>query len=166
MLGGVSALQLEWSLGMYKHGHKLVGDGTAKCKLLIALITESQFADDAGLYATSEENFVTVAWSFVNVASNWGLTVSLVKTKGMKIRNQPSFVGGVPLCYQLELGIGSTISNDGEVDSDIDVNIRIAKTANALECLKKSIFTNHHLAMYLLKLNVLFISTCIGHLTV
>ena len=44
----------------YKHGCKLVGDITAKSKLLLGFITESQFADDAALYATSEENFVTV----------------------------------------------------------------------------------------------------------
>ena len=34
------------------------------------MITESQFADDAALYATSEQNFQTVAQSFVGVASS------------------------------------------------------------------------------------------------
>ena len=57
--------------------HKLVEDRAAESKLLIDLITEIQFADAAALYATSEENFVTVAQSFMNVASGYGLTVSL-----------------------------------------------------------------------------------------
>ena len=71
-----------WSVWFrYKYGHKLVEDRAAKSKLLIDLITEIQFADAAALYATSEENFVTVAQSFMNVASGWVLTVSLVKTK-------------------------------------------------------------------------------------
>ena len=34
----------------YKHGRKLIGDRTAKSQLLLAIITESQFADDAALY--------------------------------------------------------------------------------------------------------------------
>ena len=35
-----------------------------------------------------KKSFVTVAQSFVEVASSWSLTVSLVKTKGMKIGNE------------------------------------------------------------------------------
>ena len=54
----------------YRHGHKLIGDRTAKSWLLLDIITESQFADDATLYATSEENFIAVAQSFVDVASS------------------------------------------------------------------------------------------------
>ena len=39
----------------YKYGCKLVGDRTVKSRLLLDMITESQFADDAALYATSEQ---------------------------------------------------------------------------------------------------------------
>ena len=53
----------------YKHCRKLVGDRTAKSQLLLDIITKSQFADDAALYATSEENFKTVTRSFVDEAS-------------------------------------------------------------------------------------------------
>ena len=52
----------------YKHGHKLIGDRTAKSWLLLDIITESQFANATALYATSEVNFVAVAQSFVGVA--------------------------------------------------------------------------------------------------
>ena len=133
----------------YKLGHKLVGDRTRKSQLLLDVITESQFADAAALYATSEVSFATVTQSFVNVASGWGLTVSLVKTKGMKIGDEPSFVDGMALHDQLvEMAkefpyLGSIMSNDGEVDGD--VKIGIAKAAKAFGCLKKPIFTNHHL---------------------
>ena len=56
-------------------------------QLLLDFITESQVADDAALDANSEENFVTMAQSFVGVASSWGLTVTLAKTEGMQIGN-------------------------------------------------------------------------------
>ena len=38
---------------LYKHGWKLVGDCTAKSRLSEMRVTESQFADDVALYATS-----------------------------------------------------------------------------------------------------------------
>ena len=63
----------------YKLSRKLVGDRTKKSQLLLDVITESQFADDAALYATSEESSVIVTQSFADVAS-WCLTVCLVKT--------------------------------------------------------------------------------------
>ena len=41
----------------YKHGRKLVGDRTAKSRLNWIKITESQFVDDAAIYATSRGAF-------------------------------------------------------------------------------------------------------------
>ena len=35
---------------LYKHGSKLVGDRTATARLSEVTVTETQFADDAGLY--------------------------------------------------------------------------------------------------------------------
>ena len=70
----------------------MVGD-IHNCKVPAAayyFIAESQFA---ALYVTSEEYFVLVARSFVDVASSWGL---IVKTKGMKMEDESSFVNGVP----------------------------------------------------------------------
>ena len=120
----------------YKLSHKLVGDRTKKSQLLLDVITESQFADDAALYATSEENSVTVTQSFADVANSWGLTVCLVKTKGMKIGDEPSFVDGVLVHGQLV---------------EMVREIRIAKAAKAFGCLieeiNKPIFNNHHLSV-------------------
>ena len=135
----------------YKYGRKLGGDRTVKPRLLLDMITESQFADGATLYATSEQNFQTVAQSFVSVASSWGLTVSLLKTKGMTISNESSFVDGVPVCDQsVEMVkefpyLGSAITSDGEIDAD--VNTRIAKAANVFGCLKRAIYTNQELPL-------------------
>ena len=87
----------------------------------------------------------------MDVASSWGLTVSLVKTKGMKTGDEPSFVDGVPVHDQLVEMVkefpylGSTICNDGEVDND--VKIKTAKPANAFGCLNKPIFTNDHVSV-------------------
>lgn len=109
------------------------------CKVLATayyFIAESQFA---AVYVTSEEYFVLVARSFVDVALSFGLAV---KTKGMKMEDESSFVNGVPVCNQ-SVGmmkefhyLGNTIFNDDWVD--IDVKIRIAKVTSAFSCLKKS----------------------------
>ena len=86
--------------------------------------------------------------SFVDVASIWGVTVRLHRTKRMTINAEPGFVDGVPMSVEIVKKfpyLGSTISDDGEVDCD--VKIRIAKAARAFSCLKKSIFTNPHLSV-------------------
>ena len=63
----------------------MVGDCTAKSRLSEMRVTESQFADDVALYATSRDSFESVAADFVKVAGEWGLTVSTEKTKGMVV---------------------------------------------------------------------------------
>ena len=51
--------------------------------MLPSCVTESKFADDAVLYASPRDGLEAVASSFVCVARGWGLTVSLVKSKGI-----------------------------------------------------------------------------------
>ena len=51
-----SKCSVAWVEFRYKYGHKLVGDRTIKSRLLLDIITESQFADDAALYATEFPN--------------------------------------------------------------------------------------------------------------
>ena len=41
----------------FRHGRKLVGDRTAKSRLSTTRVTESQFADDAAVYAATREAF-------------------------------------------------------------------------------------------------------------
>ena len=71
----------------YRIGRKLVGDRTAKSKLDRVKITELQFADDAALLTPTRAAFVSATKSFADVASEWGMTVSASKTKGMRIGN-------------------------------------------------------------------------------
>ena len=42
-------------------------------------VTESKFADNVAVYATTREAFEQAAGEFVNTAAKWGLTVSLEK---------------------------------------------------------------------------------------
>ena len=72
----------------HKHGCKIISDRIAKFRLLLDF---TQFTDDTTLYATTMKDFVTMTEFFANIVSSWGLTVSLVKSKGIKIGNEPSF---------------------------------------------------------------------------
>ena len=45
---------------LYQHGRKLVGDRTAKSRLLKVHVTESQFADDLAMYTVTRAAFVSV----------------------------------------------------------------------------------------------------------
>ena len=42
---------------LYEHGRKLVSNRTAKSRLEVVRVTETQFADDAALYAPSHDAF-------------------------------------------------------------------------------------------------------------
>ena len=70
---------------LFKHGRKLVGDRTAKSKLEVVRETETQFADDVALHFSSRSDFEIVAKIFVDMAKQWGLTVSTQKTKGIVV---------------------------------------------------------------------------------
>ena len=138
---------------LYKHGKKLVGDRTAKSRLNEVRVTESQFADDAALYTTSRDSFEYAAAEFVKVASEWRLTVSTGKTKGMVIGNNvdDSDVRPVPVeggsfdILDHFTYLGADISRDGEITSE--VNCRIAKAARAFGCLKRPILQNKNLTV-------------------
>ena len=113
----------------YSHGHRLVGDHTAKCHLELSCITESTFADDAALYASTREGFEEVAFSFVRVARGWGLTVSLIKPKGMVAGIGADTLvlapitaegGEVGLVEQFQY-LGNIISNDGKLYVELSV---------------------------------------------
>ena len=51
--------------------HKLVGDHASKSRLLFFNVSESMFADDAALYASSLEGFEAVSFSFIAVTKGW-----------------------------------------------------------------------------------------------
>ena len=136
----------------FKHGRKLVGDRTAKSRLSVAKLTESQFADDTATYATTRDTFEHSAKEFLDSARDRGMTVSIEKTKGMVAGNTTG--ESVAEVVETENGpiqivdnvpyLGSTISSDGEITSE--VSSRIAKASRAFGCLRKPIFQNSNLS--------------------
>ena len=134
----------------YLHGRKLVGDRSAKSRLLPSYVTESKFADDAALYASSRDGLEAVASSFVCVARGWGLTVSLVKSKGMvagigadtSVLAPISVEGGVMELVESFQYLGSIISSDGNLYEELSG--RLAKTAKMFGCLRQSILLISH----------------------
>ena len=75
---------------LFRRGRKLVSDRTAKSRLCVVRVTESEFADDVALYTSSRDCLESVAKKFVERASKWGLSVSIEKTKGMAVRERLS----------------------------------------------------------------------------
>ena len=157
----ISAVVANWQIEspeagvavLYKHGRNLVGDRTAKARLSEVKVTETQFADDATLYTPSRQSFETSTASFVKVASEWGLTVSTEKTKGMVVgegldEHNTSSVqveGGTVEVVSHFTYLGFNISKDGEVTVEIDC--RIAKASRAFGCLRKPIFQDRNLSI-------------------
>ena len=68
---------------LFRHGRKLVGDRTVKSRLNVMKITESQLADDVALYTKTRHALEQAFRKFEGNASEWGLTVSIEKTKGI-----------------------------------------------------------------------------------
>ena len=136
----------------YRIGRRLVGDRTAKARLQTVTVTESQFADDVAVYATTREALNQATASFVRVAADWGLTVSLVKSKVLVAGNHLEPTDTMPI--QLDGGLidvvdnftylGSNITEDGELQNEVAV--RIGKASRAFGCLQKSIFQNKRLS--------------------
>ena len=129
-------------------GRKLVWDRTAKTRLQVARIFESKFADDVALYATTMEALEGVAKEFVKTAVDWGLTVSLEKTKLLTMGSQLKPEDVLPV--HLNAGeiatvddfmyFGSNISRDGEVKGEVAV--RLGKASRAFGCLRSAVLQN------------------------
>ena len=134
-------------------GRKLVGDRTAKSRLAVVKVTESQFADDLALYASTREKLERVTAGFVRMTSRWGLTVNVSKTKGMAFGDGLSAADIAPL--QTDSGeiemvnnftyLGSVVSSDGEILEDI--RCRLAKASRVFGCLQHSVFANDALSV-------------------
>ena len=135
---------------LFKHGRRLVGDRTAKSRLERVKVTESQFADDLALYATSRAVFESAGQGFALEAKRFGLTASLPKTKGMAMGAGISSVDVSPLSVEDGLGeiemvseftyLGSCLCDDGEVTNE--VACRIARASKAFGSLREAIFMN------------------------
>ena len=117
-----------------------------KAELQKVKITESKFADDVALFATTREVLKQVAAELVKTAAEWGLTVSLEKTKLPTVGRQLKPEGSLPVKLN-EGGIGtvddftylgSNITRDGEVRNE--VAMRLGKASRAFGGLRSAIF--------------------------
>ena len=116
-------------------------------------MTESQFADDVALYCSSRQDFEAITKSFVETARDWGLSVSLDKTKGMAFGRdaysdnamEPVQVdGGVIKMVNKFVYLGSCVSEDSELSEE--VSNRIGKVSKAFGCLRQPIFRNQQMS--------------------
>ena len=129
---------------------KLVGERTAKSRLSEMRVTETQFADDAELYATTSGALESAAAGYDEVADNFGLLLSVEKTKEIVVGNEMDVASvqvkgcNLDIVDQFQYQ-GSNISRDGEVAVEIDR--RIAKASQAFGCLRKTIFLDKNLSI-------------------
>ena len=137
----------------FRHGRKLVGDRTAKSRLSTVKIFESQFADDTAIYTTSRDAIVSAMTEITRTARDWGMTVSVEKTKGMAVGCNVTDADVTPL--QIENGsvemvdtfqyLGSCIDASGDMKNEI--SNRIAKASRAFGSLRKPIFQDKNLSI-------------------
>ena len=138
---------------MFTHGRKPVEDRTVKSRLGVVRVSETQFADDVTLYASSRTEFEMVTRKFVEVASKWGLTVGTQKTKGIVTGEGSSDrdLGSVQVdggeiemvnCFTY---LGSNLSRDGNIMPE--VSSRIEKATRAFGSLRVPIFNNSNLSI-------------------
>ena len=113
------------------------------------VITESQFADDAAIYATTRESFNRCTGAFVTCTAQWGLTVSLAKTMCMSINapsNDPVHWGNSTIeAVDSFPYLGSVTHRDGL--STHDVLAWIAKASRVFGSLRAPAFENRSLSL-------------------
>ena len=85
-------------------------------------------ADDAALYATTRGAFESAAVGYEEVADDFGLKLSVEKTKGMIVGDKMDVAsiqvkgGNLDIVDHFQY-LGSNISRDGEVTVEIDYRI-------------------------------------------
>ena len=111
-------------------------------------VNECQFADDAALLATSKRGAELATTEFMLVSKDFGLTLSIPKTKVMAVGREvmaddraPLNIGGEEIEAVNEFPyLGSKIESSGRVT--LDVEKRIAQASRAL---RKSVLLDNHL---------------------
>ena len=134
----------------YKYGGKLVGERTRRP--LKTTVTELQFADDAALVGSSREEIERAARTLDKVASEWGLTLSLPKTKLLVADTwseddlQPITIRGESIEVVPEFRyLGSIVEKHGEVTED--VVDKIARASRAFGALCRPVFQDSNLSI-------------------
>ena len=133
----------------YKHDQKLFRRYTRNAEE--TKLTELQFADDAALLARTREGAEAAIQKYMEVASDFGLTVSVPKKKLLVSGREATAEDRAPIAAgdeQVESVnefsyLGSVISSLGRVRPDIDK--RIAQASCAFGALHQPVFNNRDL---------------------
>ena len=135
---------------MYKCGGKLVGKRTRRP--LRVKVTELMFVDDAAAIGSDGVSMECAAAELERVIKDWGLTLSVVKTKllvagipGIEDELKPLVLeGGQVECANNFKYLGSVLEASGGIAKE--VGERIAKAARAFGALKGPVFSNSNLS--------------------
>ena len=124
----------------------------AKTKTAQILIRELLFADDSALVAHTPEQMQLVIDAFSSASKKFGLQINIKKTEvlyqpGASQRDEEDIlVDGTALKRVNDFTyLGSTISNDGRIDSEITK--RMAKASSAFGRLRTRLWNNHHVSI-------------------
>ena len=116
-------------------------------------ITECQFVDDSALIASTRSGAERSALGYQRTASDFGLRVSLPKTKQMvtgrlvEEGDQESVAldgGDIEVVSEFPY-LGSLIADSGRMD--VDVDRRVAQASKAFGALRKSVFLDKSLSL-------------------
>ena len=116
-------------------------------------VNECQFADDAALLATTKRGAELATIEYMRVAEDFGLTLSIPKTKAMAVGRlvteedkQALDVGGAEIeSVEVFQYLGSQVDHTGR--ATVDVEKRIAQASKAYGALKKAVFQDHDLTI-------------------
>ena len=124
----------------------------AKTKSTLILIRELLYADDSALLAHSPEEIQRIINAFSNASKKFGLKINIKKTEvlyqpnSMRTEEADIMVNGTRLNSVPEFTyLGSTISNDGRIDAEIQK--RMAKASASFGRLRQRLWNNHHVSL-------------------
>ena len=136
---------------LYKCGGKLIGERTRSPSSLT--VTELLFADDAAAVGTTRESMERAAQALEQVTSEWGLSVSIAKTKllvaGVDCEEsdlQPINIrGGTIETVTKFKYLGTIIEANGSVQREVEN--RISKASRVFGALKRPVFADKDLSL-------------------
>ena len=118
-----------------------------------ACLLKGEFADDVVLMAQSREAAAVALRAYVDVARDFGMTVSVSKTKFMVVGSEvleeekaPISVDGGQIEWVSEFPyLGSLIADSGRMDAEIEK--RLASASKAFGALRQAVFNDAHLSL-------------------
>jgi hypothetical protein len=123
----------------------------AKTKCTLQLIRDLLFADDSALLAHSPEEIQRIIDAFSEASKKFGLKINIKKTEVLyqpdraRTKEVDIKVDGVKLNSVPEFTyLGSTVSNDGRID--VEIQKRMAKASAAFGRLRQRLWNNHHVS--------------------